>query len=44
MSIKMDHKEGYLILVHHDASKEGVKTEWVQVWANLIRFAIYAVK
>ena len=23
---------------------KGVKTEGVQVWANLIRFAIYAVK
>ena len=23
---------------------KGVKTEWVQVWSNLIRFAIYAVK
>ena len=25
-------------------SIKGVKTKWVQVWANLIRFAIYAVK
>ena len=23
---------------------KGAKTEWVQVWAYLIRFAIYAVK
>ena len=23
---------------------KGVKTEWVQVWANSNRFAIYAVK
>ena len=23
---------------------KGVKTEWVQVWANSIHFAIYAVK
>ena len=22
----------------------GVKTEWVHVWANSVRFAIYAVK
>ena len=26
------------------AIAKGVKTEWVQVWANLICFAIYAVK
>ena len=33
----------YYILHACNFRVKGVKTEWVQVWANSIRFAIYAV-
>ena len=32
------------LLTSAECSVKGVKTEWEQVWANVIRFAIYAMK